>query len=670
MKRLFNKKDKSSSANSSSDVSSASTGQPQQQQQQLTNGGTSVNASAQHPISQPYMGPGAPQVPQGYVLMHAPVLVPVVPGHMRPPPPQQVSNAIGWSCASSTFDFPYILSLADHLSSSSAASKEAAKALRKEFKHATPEAQERAVRLTGILMRNTDLRFREQVASKKFLAELSDLHSNKKTDPRVKDMIVRVLSPLAFEYQRDAELNPITTLYNKIKSPEAPINGLPLDPDDPLLQPTLDPRTSGNTQGRRRAPQRLPSQSEQLSDLRRQAEQARGDARLLSDALSYAKPDDDVKQNEIVQEFHLKCFEAQEFLSNNLHWATVQAERSRAAVDEAGTKDNIPVDQAEQIRRVDATVPRSESARLSSNNPFAPIASGERPMPPTSARPARETPEEATLAVLLAAHSEVLEALQAYDRHAQNYAEMRDVRAAEERSKVDTKFDRSRAGMPDQNGDYQESTQPDGDRDPFEDGEEAHEQGGSRGPTSLPRQVVQTSPAPAQRSTTTSPPPSRNPYAAYLSPTPTGQTQTSAAPSTTTQEYGVYVIPESFDAHRQPSATLLDGRRPETLSISTTTNGSASGLAQQQQEYRPLVDSPVSPYGALGRSRRDTSDSASEGLQTPVVPSEKALGKLRRVSIREDSDTTQYEDQQAKLEQALREKYAKNYNEHHGHSQS
>lgn len=89
--------------------------------------------------------------------------------------------------------------------------------------HAVPEAQERAVRLTGILMRNTDLRFRgelgspcpswrceasltfhacaEQVASKKFLSDLQDLATGKKVDPRVQDMVLRVLSPLAFDYQ-------------------------------------------------------------------------------------------------------------------------------------------------------------------------------------------------------------------------------------------------------------------------------------------------------------------------------------------------------------------------------------------------------------------------------------------------------------------------------------
>ncbi|KAK4048427.1 hypothetical protein OIV83_004773 [Microbotryomycetes sp. JL201] len=633
MKRLFNKKDKSTAA--SVDANDG-------QQQPYTNGGTAGeggrNAAQQLYTGPQYMGPGGQQVPQGYVLMHAPVLVPVSASPMRPPPPTQVSNAI------------------DHLSSSSAASKEAAKALRKEFKHATPEAQERAVRLTGILMRNTDVRFREQVASKKFLADLSDMSANKKTDPRVKDMIVRVLSPLAFEYQRDADLNSITTLYNKIKSPEAPINGLPLDPDDPLLQPTVDPRTSGNMQGRRRAPQRLPSQSEQLSDLRRQAEQARGDARLLSDALSYARPEDDIRQNEIVQEFHLKCFEAQEFLSNNLQWATVQAEQSRTAVDQASVTDGNITDTEDHVIRADskAQIQQGDDARLSSNNPFAPIVSGERPMPPPS-RPVRETREEATLAVLLAAHSEVLEALQAYDHHTQMWDEMRDVRAAEERSKVETKFDRTRAGSPDQDGYYRENR----GEDPFVDARE-QEQSGSRNLNDLSGGVVH---VPIQQRSTASSPPNRNPYAAYLSSTASTTSSQRVTPSESEHEpkmeYGGFVIPDSFDSQRNPSVRQVD-----PLSITTASNGSASGPTHPVTMNEPLVDTPSSPFA--GNQRRDTSESASEGLQTPVVPSEKALGKLRRVSIREDSDSLASEDQQARLEQALREKYARNYNEHHG----
>lgn len=44
-------------------------------------------------------------------------------------------------------------------------------------------------------------RVAEQIASKKFVAELSDLCTSKKTEPRVRAMVLRVLSLLAYEYQ-------------------------------------------------------------------------------------------------------------------------------------------------------------------------------------------------------------------------------------------------------------------------------------------------------------------------------------------------------------------------------------------------------------------------------------------------------------------------------------
>ncbi|KAK4052305.1 hypothetical protein OIO90_004386 [Microbotryomycetes sp. JL221] len=697
MKRLFNKKEKSSSTPTPPDGSSNPNGLPLQQGS-VTDGTT--QASQHQSTYQAATGGNqyrgvAPGVPQGYVLMHAPVLVPVAQAGMRPPPPTQVSNAIGWSCASSTFDFPFVLALADHLSSSSAASKEAAKALRKEFKHATPEAQERAVRLTGILMRNTDVRFREQVASKKFLADWSDMFNSKKTDARVKDMILRVLSPLAYEYQRDADLSPITALYNKLKPFEAPVNGLPLDPDDPLLQPTIDPRTSGNSQGmRRRGPHRLPSTQQQMTDLRRKADEARGNARMLSEAIAYSKPDEDIKRNEIIQEFYMKCFQDQEFLSNNLQWATVQAEQSRVALNSQSQPQTNEVEQSQvdSIRRVERqgddnvdTTQRSSSAQnLSSNNPFAPIVSGEQNLPTSPATTApHETPEEQTLAVLLAAHSEIVEALQSYDSHLSNLEELNNVKAAQERSKLETRFDRSKAGVPDQNGDYQQQgvdSVPDMSRltlDPFADVSSQRGASGRSREPSPPRSTTMYSQGYNNGVAT---PRSKNPYAAYLSPQSTGPNQASIESAhesnrqaysspPTQQDHGNYVIPDTFDSYRQSNApvndygsNLLDDSptrlrlEPLTLDTKPTYNGRAGGASLETPQ-----SATMSGYAAR---RRDTSESASEGLQTPVVPSEKALGKLRRMSSREESDIS-YLEQQQNLEDALRQKYARNYQENH-----
>lgn len=72
------------------------------------------------------------------------------------------------------FDYPYILSLADFISRSSTASKDAARALRKELKYGAPDTQERAIRLIGILLRNSDTRFKRKSSLKyPFLAPSS-----------------------------------------------------------------------------------------------------------------------------------------------------------------------------------------------------------------------------------------------------------------------------------------------------------------------------------------------------------------------------------------------------------------------------------------------------------------------------------------------------------------
>lgn len=106
---------------------------------------------------------------------------------------------------------------------------------------------------------------------------------------------------------------------------------------------------------------------------------------------------------------------------NNLQWATVQAEQSRAAVEQSqpSRTSSGRSDPEAQSHPAPSPPPHplsddafgitavKHAPRLSSNNPFAPIVSGEQPLPPPSPAPAVETEEEKTLAILLAAHSEV-----------------------------------------------------------------------------------------------------------------------------------------------------------------------------------------------------------------------------------------------------------------------
>ncbi|SCZ94620.1 BZ3500_MvSof-1268-A1-R1_Chr12-3g04002 [Microbotryum saponariae] len=632
MKRLFNKKSSATTTATATAPETSSTPPPQQPPPPSTfdqRVHDAQNQTSQQGPDAPYpaQGPGGqgdfvpvPIGPQAYAIQMVPQLVPVV---MRPPRVRDVINAIGWSCAAPQFDFTYVLALADHIGFSTAASKDAAKALRKEFKHAVPSAQERAVRLTGILARNADLRFRKEVASKKFLAELENLATSRSTEPPVKQMVLRVLSPLAYEYARDADLKPITALYNKIRPDGTPLNGEPLNPEDDLFTPTADPRMQSsrrNHQSRRGEPHRMPSMGDQMKDLRSQSEQARGYARMLNEAVAFAKEDEDLKSNEIVQEFHAQCFGAQDYLTQNLQWATVQAEQSRVAADQA-------LAEAPPAEEFPTTMNETRNEhRFSSNNPFAPIVSSPPRSQSTPRRTAEETDEEKTFATLLAAHTEVIEALKLYDDHQHRLLEHYQVQEAEARSRIETRFDRANAGTPDRNGDYHlEVDERDHTR-----GDGASGSGSGDEMSSAVGEFQQDESSKRE---------SRNPYAAYLSSPPRNNN-------------AGYLIPDS--------ATTTNSKTHDSSADEEHTERSYGQV--DLHDLDPFASETAQGSSTTTRPRVDTRASVDSTDAVPLAPSEKALGKLRSVSGRDDSPTD-YAEQQNRLEEQLRSKYSLQYEE-------
>ncbi|GAA5933465.1 hypothetical protein JCM1841_001324 [Sporobolomyces salmonicolor] len=591
----------------------------------------------------------------------------------RPPRVQNVGNAIGWSCAMPTFDFPYVLSLADYLSSSSDASKEAAKALRKEFKHAQPTAQERAVRLTGILMRNTDHRFREQVASKKFLADLTDLVASKKTDPKVKDMVFRVLSPLAFDYQHDADLRPLTLTFNKLltspstalssfpssldsSSPSFAPNGAPLAPEDPLLAPTslLGP-ASRPRRREREAPREL-LEKEQMQALGARADQARQVARLLSEAVIFAGADG-LEGNEIVEEFQAQALADQEFLSHNLEWASVQAEHSRSRPDRA-TPSSSP-----------SAAPSSEGPqlRLASNNPFADAIEEAGAVGKGIKQGDKEekTEEEEVLSRVLSAHSEIQDALSLLSaRLSQSRLDAQhtaDLAAATERSKTET-----RRPHPHAPGGDEWMHERNRSRDYGEGGSGAASREREKGAGDQERNQDKgkgKSKAKARESF--------NPYASYLAESTTAAVPEHSTGSAPSPYDGLAAWDAAAPTQPEPQQHSFAPANPYASlanSTSTTTTASAhnplsnaafatssfitaepdSLLLEDDAAPQPLVDSP---------------SEASFLRKVPDQPSEKALGKLRRVSMLTDADPQDVEAQRQTLEDALRAKYARQYAE-------
>lgn len=86
-----------------------------------------------------------------------------------------------------------------------------------------------------------------------------------------------------------SDLSSITSLYNRIKPPAAPINGHPLEEGDATYDPTVRERSS----------RRRPSQNRQ-PDLWREAELARNSSNMLIEALSFTALEE-VDSNQIIQ---------------------------------------------------------------------------------------------------------------------------------------------------------------------------------------------------------------------------------------------------------------------------------------------------------------------------------------------------------------------------------
>ncbi|GAC98537.1 hypothetical protein PHSY_006131 [Pseudozyma hubeiensis SY62] len=181
---------------------------------------------------------------------------------------EAVASHIGWLSANANDeqDWMQILPLIDVISHSDAASKEAARALRKEFKYGAVDTQRRAVRIWALLALNSSDRFRLQVASKRFLDAIEDSIASSKTPLSVKETMLRVLGVLAFEFRDDAELVAVTKCWNKVKPNDRKKDGEPLEddlfefrlpqPTGPLQQQQQQPAFRRVSQRRSQPPRR------------------------------------------------------------------------------------------------------------------------------------------------------------------------------------------------------------------------------------------------------------------------------------------------------------------------------------------------------------------------------------------------------------------------------
>ncbi|TBU59887.1 hypothetical protein BD310DRAFT_947657 [Dichomitus squalens] len=383
--------------------------------------------------------------------------------------PVEITRMLGYLFATSSEDWMLVLDVCDKASANEENAKEAAKALRKEFKSGEPSTQLAAARLWAIMLRNCSILFVKHCASRKFIDTLDEVLKAKTTPPVVRERLLQVLAAASYASDNDSNFR---HLWRKYKRDEQPDEGVPFDTDDAMFYPatprhsvgpnTLTPpvveqplhpqsltpgqppsqqRPSSQPQhnhhhppSQQQTPQRPPSTTtpgkskshssrtriippeEDIRRLFQECKVGRGNANLLSEALAYAKPED-LKSKDIIKEFYARCRASQELISAQIPWAFAQAERSREA---AGRPT-----EAAKARETRASVDR------------------DRDQPPSSPKKDKDehlTTEEKLLAAILAANEELLEALRLYDDLERVGIE----RDAEERSKRDIRMDRSR----------------------------------------------------------------------------------------------------------------------------------------------------------------------------------------------------------------------------------
>ncbi|ORX33522.1 hypothetical protein BD324DRAFT_639653 [Kockovaella imperatae] len=304
----------------------------------------------------------------------------------------------------------------NHSTQTDSVSKEAAHALRKQFKHGNEAERRAATHLWLIMMQNTNKAFQTYASSKKFLVPLDTILMSPPNKPLVslstRKVMTDVIADLTYNYGQNSEA--LVELWKKVKMPQDADFGIPLPADhqafapDTFYEPTRPPDANSVPppvpirQPHNRGPgyAALPDHGEDLRRLLEECTAARESARVLAEALVFTRPDE-LEHKPLIHEFYRKCFLAHESLTGQIGWAQAEAGQSRERV------------------LIHARMDGSDDQARGS------------------------TIEEDALSSLLDAHNALGDALKQHDdleRMARDEREMREVR---ERSKKDTRMQRT-----------------------------------------------------------------------------------------------------------------------------------------------------------------------------------------------------------------------------------
>ncbi|KAG8913249.1 hypothetical protein FRC00_002796 [Tulasnella sp. 408] len=145
-----------------------------------------------------------------------------------------LTKLMGYMIATASDDWTLLMEVCEQASTEVGA-KEAAKALRSEFKSAAPAAKLSAARLWAIMLRNTQAPFVQATSAKKFLEVVEDALNNPDTSPVVRDRLMFALAGASAQFGN--KFPNFRSSWRKVKPREAPFEGIPFDPKDPMLQP-------------------------------------------------------------------------------------------------------------------------------------------------------------------------------------------------------------------------------------------------------------------------------------------------------------------------------------------------------------------------------------------------------------------------------------------------
>ncbi|KAI0270754.1 hypothetical protein BC834DRAFT_863090 [Gloeopeniophorella convolvens] len=573
---------------------------------------------------------------------------------------QDLMRMIGYLTATSSEDWAVVLEVCERASATEANAKEAAKALRREFKYGEAPQQLSAARLWAIMLRNSSELFVHQCMKNKFLDTLDDVLTSQRTSPVVRERLLDVLAAAAYASAAThlRSESGFRQLWRKVKPPGKPDEGVPFDPDDAMFNPPSPRRSSAFSptpgyvpppvhpqalqavQIPPTQPQTLPppqlqtlqpqTQAQQIparpkhelsnqsqvqrvippdEDMRRLFQECRfahGNAQLLSEALTFASPED-LREKDIIKEWYEKCRTSQDLIAAQIPWATAGADRSRTAREA----------HQQQLQHQ-----RTSKRRNSPNEPGAPnvLVKPNRNKQQQQAneedQPVELTAEEHLLGALLEANEALTSVLRMYDDIERIGLE----RETLERSRQEVRLDRSKNVVDDRGYVHHLDLPP------------ASLGSSSRSPSPSPSPSPQ--PPPLQI------PAALQPHAGQPHPLPPIPVQ--HQPGHPSQPL-LGLPPPAPHGPRLPAPIMARSHTPSPeragfarppLPITTSSVAPIPHEAPNGGLHRPMVP----PLGVVvPRKEPEGNDDDEEDVRTPIRPSAKALGK-RRVIEMEDPD--------------------------------